>query len=464
MTHRYFYYIFSFVLLAAVWSGCASSTSPSSPSGSGGNGAGGGLVLVPDTFNFGSIAVGQSHDTMVRLYDDGIDSLTFTGDGVSSTALRDSNFSVPLSIAPDHFHDIHLQFTPSAKVLSALDSIRYNVQGKSYTAFVTLEANGAGGPSGSGGTLVAIPATIDFGSIPVGQWHDTTINLVNTGNSVLTISSAMLSSFELRDTNFTNSMEIAPQAGITVHVQYNPSQAGVGSATDSLHYSVGTTSGVTAIAFSATGQAAPTAPGTGSSFTYTFVSIDTNGVSSRPTDSSYLVLSNSLAYAGKTPVLEVQDKNQGLAYYHIESNGDLSSYFDLSQIGVGGVWLTIPIGSKVTTNTTLLDTTISFPGFPLPINAVVTATGKDIGPATVTAAGHSFTCEEGSLTITLNATASGLTVENTTQTATIWYSPQITYYPKRIDANTSVSLDPSTFQQQTQTSSDSYVLKSYQLK
>jgi hypothetical protein len=415
-------------------SGCSSSTSPSS------SGSGGGLD-VP-TINFGAAPVGLVRDTTISIFDDGADTVTITGDALSSTAARDTNFTHPVSIAPGQYKNFTFQFTPTATISSVTDSIHYQAGGKNYTVLMTIEANVSGGGSGTGSLLV-IPANVNFGTLPTGQWHDTTITLVNSGTGLLTIMSDGLSSTEAQDTNFSNPVQIAAQSLVTIHVQFNPAQAGVQTAVDTLHYISGGTNGIAILTLSATGAAGvtSTSPKAGSTFTY---AVDTSGVSQG--DSTYTVVSNSLLFQGKTNVLEVSGPTGDLSYYHVESNGDISIYLDLSSysaelIGLGvapipSTWVTIPLGSKKEVSGVLFDSSLSVQGSPVPITIIVSDTGMYLGASSVTAAGKTFQTAQGSISLAINATVEGLfsvfSAENVTE---IWYSTALGYYPKRQDVS-----------------------------
>jgi len=418
------FFLFSTLVAIAAMSGCSSSTSPSS-SGDGGNGGGG--LVVTASVNFGVRPNGLMLDTTINISNGGSDSVTITGDGLSSTAGRDTNFLHPVSIAPLQNKSFHFQFTPSASVSSATDSIHYQVSGKNYTALMTFTANGSGGTTGTG-SLVAVPPNINFGSLTIGQWHDTTILLFNNGSAPLTITSDGLSSTEARDTNFSSPAQIAPQSDISIHLQFNPSAAGVQTATDLIHYTSGGVTGVATITLSATGAAGvtSTSPKAGSTFTY---AVDTNGVAQG--DSTYTVVSNSLSFQGKTNVLEVSGPTGDLNYYHIESNGDVSVYLDLSAYSaelisagiVGNIpstWVTIPLGSKQANQSVLFDSTLSLDGFP--VSVIITDSGRFIGSSSITAAGKAFQATEGSMSLAINATVEGLiTVFSADNQTEIWY-------------------------------------------
>jgi hypothetical protein len=214
-------------------------------------------------------------------------------------------------------------------------------------------------------------------------------------------------------------------------------------------------------------------PSAGSTFTYTYTSVDTNGVTSAPSDSTYTILSDSETYGGKTNVLAVESQDGGISYYHLESNGDISIYVDLSSLipipialPISTNWFIIPIGSGIEQKIVLFDSTIGFPlnGVNTPIEVLVQTDATDLGSWNVSAANASFSSEKGSMVLTASASASvlGLSVPvaSYTQTSTIWYSKQLKYYPEREDqlVTGGALLGTPT------TTSDTYLLQSYSEK
>ncbi len=449
------------LFVAAFFAGCSSPSSPISGAGSGG------LVIIPHAINFGSDPSGQPKDTTVELFDEAIDSVTITASG-ASPSVTDTNFTHVVSLAPDGSHTIAIRFTPSSQTTNGTDTLRYIESGKNYTALLTLDATDTGGGTtgGTSGSLF-VPAEVDFGSVAVGVWRDTTVALVNTGNQPVTILSSAVNSVQAQDTNFRLPVTIQGGGYILIHLQFNPNAPGPQSAIDSIHYAAGGTQHYAVSTLTATGVSASNTPSSGSTFTYDYSAVDTTGVTGPHSDSTYTVVTNTLSFGGKANVVEVQGGNGSISYFHLESNGDISIYADLSSIpipiGITLSWFTIPIGSKTPQSNSLFDSTITMPygGTTVPVAVSLTSTAKDLGPATITAAGHSFPCEQGSITVTLTATAFGglVPVASSAQTTTVWYSKQLKYYPERQD-----EIVNSGILQGNTTSSDTYLLKSYSEK
>ncbi len=412
------------VIFAVLVNSCSTSTAPQS----GGTASGGGLV-VPSTVNFGAVSLGQTKDTLLSIFNENADTVTITGDATSTAALVDSNFTHSLSIAGNTYKNIEVAFTPTAQALMATDSIQYENNGKHYVAAMTFESNGSGTTGGGPSAMLVVPATVDFGSLPIGQWKDTSIILVNTG--ALTITSSSLSGTEARDTNFNLPVVLASAGYITVHIQFNPSAVGPRSVNDTIHYTSGGTKNTAVIALVATGSQTVTTPGPGSTYTY---SVDTNGTALPP--STYTVVSNTLSFQGKTNVVEIRDDTGGLQYYHVESNGDLSVFVDFNTLaplplGLPTAWLTIPLGSHQTTTNLLYDTSITYNSLPVTIQLV--DTGRYVGPSQVPAAKKVFQTDQGSISVALTASTFGFAVASAETVVNIWYAKQIAFYPKRRD-------------------------------
>ncbi len=179
-----------------------------------------------------------------------------------------------------------------------------------------------------------------------------------------------------------------------------------------------------------------------------------------------------MTYGGKTNVLAVESQDGGISYYHLESNGDISIYVDVSSLlpttipfslPITTNWFIIPIGSSVEQTSTLFDSTVTVPynGTNVQVTITIQTDAKDLGPVTISAAGNSFATEAGSIAVTASASGLGgfLQLAASVVTSTIWYSKQLKYYPERQDktVNSGVLLGNST-------TSDTYLLTSYNVK
>jgi len=407
------------------------------------------VLAVPDTVDFGTLNVNQTGTISIRISNVGGDSLTITGNSVSSAEALDSNFLLPLTLASGKYRDLAIRFKPSGPGgRSAWDTIHYTSQGKSYSA-VMLMISGGGIANTGEGKLVG-PAIIDFGMLPTNVAHDTLIRISNVGISDLTIIGNQVSSPEGVDNNFLQPMTLIPGDYRDIHVQFKPSQAGARSATDILSYTTnGNTKSFTimmqAQGSTSGGGGGGNAPGPGSSFTFTCVT-DTNGVViGRGADSTYTVVSNTLTYQGKTNVLQMRGPSGDFTYYHVETNGDVSTFLDLTALGapIPAAWFTVPIASKTPVVQTLYrqDTTVDFSGFPLPITlTVVDSATSQGGKVSINANGKSFSTDIGRISVTFRADASllGNLYENY-NSVTIWYSKELAFFLKRIDGNDNVS-------------------------
>jgi hypothetical protein len=326
----------------------------------------------------------------------------------------------------------------------------------------------APGGGGNSQAPLIIPTTVDFGIVGVGEKKDTVIPLINTSSDYIIITGSALSGSEGRDTNFDHPVLIAKGGFLNIHLQCIPAMEHPVSFYDSIRYEAGGKSYVSIISLTATGgtggTGGSTVPGPGSSFTFDTWQVDTLGVSSRHVDSIYTIVTNSLSFQGKTNVIEVRGPSGDLTYYHVESNGDVSTFVDLSGGGVAPIplpvssaWFTIPLGSKRTISNTLFDTTISVQGIPLPIDAKIVSVGSYVGSPSLTVAGKTFPTDEGALTVTASGSVGGfLTLFSQSTAINIWFVKELAFYAKRQDVTTLSQQG-----QPDQTSSSNYELKSY---
>lgn len=449
----------------AVVSGCSSTTESTSPSRSGG------ALVVPSIVNFDSVGIGQMRDTTVPFLNTSADSITITSNGLSSAEAQDTNFFKPFVIGANGFHNFHVQFDAAGNgIRTANDTIHYTFGGTSSTAIMTLTGTAAGGATGGGSGTLFVPTPVDFGMLPVGAWHDTTIMIANNGSAPLTITSSSLANgVEAKDTNFTRPVTLQANGYRMIHVQFNPSAAGLRTRVDTIRYSTGGTSAMALIVYTAQGAGGSTGggkvPGPGSSFTFDTWQVDTNGNTSVHSDSTYTIVSNSMSYMGKTNVMAVRGPDGSVSYYNVAANGDISAYVDFSGSGapMPSQWFTIPLGSKTEIKKTLFDSSITTTYQGLPVTLLITATSdaKYLGSPSITAAGKSFQTNNGLLAIVVSVSGFGGLISTTnTSTTNIWYSNTLGFYPKRQD----VQASSGGFGQTATTSSANYLLKSDVIK
>jgi hypothetical protein len=311
------------------------------------------------------------------------------------------------------------------------------------------------------GKLVGGGASIiDLGRVAVGNARDTSIRISNTGSGDLVIASTSGSTAEISaGVHVGDTIRSGDYKDVTFHVV--PADTGVRILVDSINY---TTAGKT-LTMALRFQVAVyrDVPGEGSTFSYSVVLTDTNGVSTPAPDQVLTIVANNLEYEGKTNVVEVADDAGSITYYHRDPNGDLSVYVDLSAAGAMGLslpsgWYVIPLGSKTEIKQSLWDTTgITLPGVPVPVDVSVTSDATYTGAQNVVGAGQTFATQAGALKITVTISAlGGLIKANQIETGNVWYSKDLQFPAKRSQVSQNIGSK--------KTSTTTWTIKSYDLK
>jgi Abnormal spindle-like microcephaly-assoc'd, ASPM-SPD-2-Hydin len=156
------------------------SNSPMSVSLSGTGGAPG-LSASPMSLSFGSIDIGTNSTKNVTLTNSGSSSVTISGVTASGSGITVSGTPLPATVNAGSTTTLTVQFTPTAAgSVSGSITIASNAPASPITVSVT----GAGAQA----QIAANPANVNFGNVVDGNANSQPIQVMNTGNSALTIS------------------------------------------------------------------------------------------------------------------------------------------------------------------------------------------------------------------------------------------------------------------------------------
>ncbi len=174
--------------------------------------------LSATSMNFGSVAVGSSADRQVTL--------TNAGDGVLSGALTANCTGFLIAGSSDYVLSvgqsviIAVRFSPPAE-----GAYRCTVSTGQAACIVACQGTGIPGPD----TCAVSPATLDFGSVTVGQVLDRTFTVTNTGTRRLVGSLAeSCPAFAIEG---LTGYDLGPGQSETLTIRFHPSQAGIQSCT-----------------------------------------------------------------------------------------------------------------------------------------------------------------------------------------------------------------------------------------
>lgn len=266
------------------------------------------LSFSPSSASLGSVAIGTSRTMVVTVRNTGTASVTISSEAVHASGFSASGIAIPLTIAPGGSVALTIKFSPTSIGLFA-GYIAITSNASNSTVHYSVSGTGV-----TPGTLTATPSSVNFGSVAVGNKNTQTIQLKNTGGSILTIFSETLSGAGFTVSGLANPLALTLTPGQTASFTIGYAPTTTGSVTGSVTLKSTATDSTLILALS----------GTGTSATRT-LSLGT----------SSLNFGNEIV--GASISLQVSVKNTG------------NSSLTVSQIGVAGTGFSVASGVAGTT-------------------------------------------------------------------------------------------------------------------
>lgn len=200
----------------------------------------GSLAANPSTLNFGTVPLGTTATKTQTLTNSGASSVTLASVG-SGTPFWVTGLTTPMTLAPGASVTFYAHFHPQSSGaasggLTALSSAN------DYRLVVPLSAS----VPGSGQVSIA-PATLSFGSVPVGSSKSMSATLSASGAGV-TIASDSLTSSEFSVSGLPLPLTLAAGQTKSFTITFTPQSSGTASASLSLKTGVSTTAAVESLA------------------------------------------------------------------------------------------------------------------------------------------------------------------------------------------------------------------------
>ncbi len=188
------------------------------------------ITVSPPSYNFGSVAVGQSASQTINIKNDGSANLSVTGLSLAGSNSAEFGVVGPSSfvLTPGASQNVQVDFTPgsvgsnSASLSIASDdpdepSVQVSLQG----AGALLEPD-----------IAVTPASHNFGSVAVTQSGSQSFVIKNEGTSALNVTSTDLTGPDFEDFSVSNggAFNLTPGASRTLQVGFNPSSEGAKNA------------------------------------------------------------------------------------------------------------------------------------------------------------------------------------------------------------------------------------------
>jgi hypothetical protein len=213
--------------------------------------ADGQLAFSGASGNFGGVSVGGQQSQTVTLTNNGATSVNIVQSAVSGSGFQMSGLSTPVTLNPSQSTSFTVSFAPTT------------TGGASGTVSIASDASnpvlkmGLTGTGVSAGVLGSTPASLSFGTVPVGNKQTLSETLTNTGGSSITISQVAMgggSGFSI--SGLTAPMTLAAGQSATFNASFQPTAPG--AVTGSINITSNASNSTLAINLSGTG--APAGP------------------------------------------------------------------------------------------------------------------------------------------------------------------------------------------------------------
>ena len=198
--------------------------------------------VSPTSLDFGKVGVGKQTTQTVAVSNTGNTAVSITQASLSSPQFSLPGMSFPMSLAAGQSGSLTVAVTPAT---AGTVTGTLTVQGSSGTtpAVVNLSATAVTAAA----AISLTPSSASFGSVGVGSMNSQTIQIANTGNSVLTITQASVTGTGFSITGLTPPLSINPGQTSTFNAQYQPTAVGASSGSITIVSNAGTSPSVVAL-------------------------------------------------------------------------------------------------------------------------------------------------------------------------------------------------------------------------
>ena len=182
------------------------------------------LTPAPTSLSFGSAQVGSTQSQPATLTNSGNGPVTLTQAAASGTGFSISGLPLPMTLNPGESATFSAVFSPKSS-----SSVQGNISiiSNASNSTVNLALAGSVAPPGQ---LILSPASLNFGSVPVGKNQSMSATLAASGSSV-TISSASASTPEFSLSGIQLPITIPAGKTASFTVSFAPQASGTSSAT-----------------------------------------------------------------------------------------------------------------------------------------------------------------------------------------------------------------------------------------
>jgi hypothetical protein len=209
------------------------------------------LAATPTFAEFGSVAVGTQNTQTVQIRNPGSQSVVIERAAVAGNGFTVSGLPTPLTVASGGTTSFTVKFLPTASG-SVTGSVV--LQGTSGGPLVSIFATGTGTTAAR--TLQLSSSVLNFGNETVGGSSTLGVNLVNAGNSSITVSQVSASGTGFSVLSGVSGATISAGQSATLQIVFAPKAAGSAAGTVTVTSNAGNSPG--SLQVSGTGVAGST--------------------------------------------------------------------------------------------------------------------------------------------------------------------------------------------------------------
>jgi hypothetical protein len=179
------------------------------------------LTATPASANFGTVAIGTQNTQTIQVRNPGSQSVVIDSAAAAGNGFAVSGLSTPLTVASGATTSFSVKFLPTA---SGNVNGSVMLRGSNGAALVSIPVSGAGGTATR--TLQLSSSTLNFGNETVGGSSTLGVNLVNAGNSSITVSQVSASGTGFSVLGGVSGATISPGQTATLQIAFAPKAAG----------------------------------------------------------------------------------------------------------------------------------------------------------------------------------------------------------------------------------------------
>jgi hypothetical protein len=180
----------------------------------------GAIGANPSSLNFGSVQVGSNQTLSETMTNSGGSSLTVTQVNATGTGFSVSGLSLPLTLAAGQSQPFNVMFTPTSAGNSSGNLAIVN-SSSVPTVNVALSGNGL-----AAGALTPSPSSLSFGNVQVGNNHQLSETLTNSGGVDVNISQATVAGTGFSTSGLNPPLILTAGQHYTFSVIFTPPSAG----------------------------------------------------------------------------------------------------------------------------------------------------------------------------------------------------------------------------------------------